>query len=140
VSLPTWDWTYDNQSGWSFEAGQPHLVERRYRRSGPLSRLRYWNPNRRVRLEGDHCLHVFLARWQITRSGERVVSNLCSKQNIRMWFARLDGIQLTGLSFDRQGWVRAASFREGYRLAVTPYADERDDPHAIANWLTRDAN
>ena len=44
------------------------------------------------------------------------------------------------LTFLRQRWVRAATFEEGYRLVVVPYAFARDDPDCIANWLTWDTD
>ncbi len=73
-------------------------------------------------------MRVFCAMWHVTRNGKRVVSSRSSAKNIRMWFARLDGIWLSTLTFHRQGWVSAATFREGYRLDITPYAFARDDP------------
>ncbi|MCA8959736.1 MAG: hypothetical protein KDC38_04460 [Planctomycetes bacterium] len=131
VDLPTWDWKYDNQTGWSFQAGEPFVDLWDYR----PSTLRPWNPKRRARIKGEYGIHVFCAKWSIRRPNGVVVSSRSRERTIRMWFARLDGIQLTTLTFHEQGWVRAAQFAEGYRLEIQPYAWSRDDHDSIANWF-----
>ena len=101
LNIPTYNWYYCKQSGWSFQAGKPSLEEFNFTRKKVIKLL----GKHRFKVIGEYTLHVIYGKWKITHHNKPLISYLSKIKNIEYQFNKLDGIVLKTISIDRKSVV-----------------------------------
>ena len=132
ILKPTWRWQYCNQSGWSFQIGQPHLKTRKATNHYCDSPSRIDNTG----VHGEMSVHVFYSKWWIAGSDWVETRFDDSHDRIDLCMARMNGINIISIDLHKDGWIQKMRFDADIYVTCEPYPDSECDD--IANLIYKD--